>query len=55
MPKKEDLTFASQMVQSMIEAEVKLERAYLRKDTKEFDKIKKMMTEMQKKISEMIK
>ncbi|HTY43834.1 MAG TPA: hypothetical protein VMC80_01185 [Patescibacteria group bacterium] len=55
MLKKEDLPFIEQMIESMMEGEVKLERAYQKKDNNGFDSIKKMMLELQKKISDIVK
>lgn len=55
MLKKEDLPFLEQLVQSMIEGEIKLERAFQKKDNKEFDSIKKLMMELQRKISDIVK
>lgn len=54
MLKKEDLAFIEQMVQSMIEGEIKLERAYLKKDNRGFDDIKRLMLELQRKISDIV-
>jgi hypothetical protein len=55
MLKKEDLPFLEQMIQSMIEGEIKLEMAYQKKDNKNFDDIKRLMLELQKKISDIVK
>jgi hypothetical protein len=53
--KKEDLAFLNQLVQSMVEGEVKLERNYIKKDNKNFDNTKKIMIEIQKKISDILR
>jgi hypothetical protein len=53
--KKEDLGFLNQLVQSMVEAEVKLERSYIKKDNNNFDGTKKIMIEIQKKISDILR
>ena len=55
MLKKEDLPFLEQIIQSMIEGEIKLERAYQKKNNQEFDNIKKLMIELQRKISDIVK
>ena len=49
--KKEDISFLTQLVNSLEDAELKLERAYKSKDAKEFNRIKKFMSNIQKQIS----
>ena len=49
--KKEDISFLSQLVNSLEDAELKLEKAYKSKDAEEFNKIKKFMLDIQKQIS----
>lgn len=50
--KRDAIPFLSQMMQSMAEANDKLEKAYMEKDIDNFNQIKKVMFELQKKISE---
>jgi len=50
--KNNDLVFVNQLVTSLEEAQVKLEEAYAKKDYESFEKIKKFMKEIQKKIEE---
>jgi len=53
--KKEDITFLNQLIKALEEAESKLEEAYDKKDYESFDKSKKLILQIQKKISEIIK
>jgi len=53
--KKEDIPFLNQLVKSLEESELKLEKAYEKKDYEKFSKSKKFMLEIQKQISEIIK
>lgn len=53
--KKEDIPFLNQLVNSLEEAELKLGKAYEKKDYDEFNKSKKFMLQIHKKISEVIK
>lgn len=52
---KGDLEFLNQLVDSIQEARDKLEKAYNEKDYEKFDKTKKFMIQIQKKISEGLK
>lgn len=52
--KKEDIEFLNQLVSSLEKAEYKLEYVYKNKSYGEFNKIKKFMLDIQKKISEVI-
>lgn len=53
--KKEDISFLNQLVKSLEEAMLKLEKAYGKKDYEEFNKSKKIMLRIQEKIQEMVK
>ncbi len=55
MLKKEDISFLNQLVKSLEESELKLEKAFEKKDSEEFNKSKKFMMKIQKQISEVIK
>jgi len=55
MIKKEDIPFLNQLVKSLEESELKLEKAYEKKNHEEFNKSKKFMMKIQKQISERIK
>ena len=52
--KKEDNLFLNQLINSLEEANEKLEKAYEKKDYNNFDKSKKIMLKIQKEISEII-
>lgn len=52
---KGDLEFLNQLVDSIQEAGDKLEKAYDKKDYEKFDKIKKFILQVQRKISEVLK
>ncbi len=52
---KEDMSFLSQLVNSLSEATEKLEKAYNEKDPERFIKAKKFVTEIQKRISELVR
>ena len=52
---KEDFSVLSHLVKTLGEMELKLEEAYEKKDSEEFNKSKKFMLDMQKKISGMLK
>lgn len=52
---REDISFLSQLVKTLEEAELKLEEAYDKKDYESFNKSKKFIFEIQKKISEIVK
>ncbi len=52
---KEDIPFLNQLVKSLEESELKLEKAYEKKDYENFTKSKKFMLQIQKQISEIIK
>jgi len=51
---QEDVKFLNQLINSLEESELKLEEAYDKKDYEAFNRIKKMMLQIQKKISEII-
>ncbi len=55
MIKKEDIPFLNQLINSLGEAESKLEKYYDKKDYENFNKSKKFMLKIQKQISEVIK
>lgn len=52
---KEEFTFLSQLAKSLEEAESKLEQAYEERDYEKFNRLKKFILQIQKKISEIIK
>ena len=52
---KEDIPFLNQLVKALEETELKLEEAYEKKDDESFNKSKKFMLQVQRKISEVIK
>lgn len=52
---KEDIPFLRQLSDSFEEAAIKLEHAYKEKDYVKFGKVKKIMLQIQKKISELVK
>jgi len=51
---REDIAFLNQLSNTLEESELKLEEAYDKKDYESFNRIKKMMLQIQKKISEII-
>ncbi len=53
--KEEDLSVLNQLIKSMDESKEKLEKAYDKRDHDKFNKTKKFMLEIQKKISEVLK
>lgn len=53
--KKEEVVFLSQLIKSLDEASIKLNYAYENKDYEAFNKLKKFIFEVQKKISEVLK
>lgn len=53
--KKEDSLFLNQLVNSLGDAYAKLEKAYEKGNSENFNKVKKMMLKIQKEISEIIK
>ncbi len=55
MVRKEDIPFLNQLVKALEETELRLEKAYEKKDYEDFDKSKKFMLQIQGKISEVIK
>ena len=52
---KSDISFLKQLVKSLEDAETKLKRAYDRRNTKEFDEIKRFMLRVQKQIKDILK
>jgi hypothetical protein len=52
---KEDAPFLMQLVNSLEDSELKLERAYNTKDSARFNEVKKLMLQIQEQISEIIK
>jgi hypothetical protein len=52
---KEEIPFLNQLVKSLEEAELKLEKAHEKKDYEKFNKSKKFMLEIQKQISNLIR
>ena len=53
--KREEVQFLSQLIQSLEEASVNLEKSYKKGDYEKFNKSKKIMISIQKEISEIIK
>jgi len=53
--RKEEIVFLKQIVEASEEAILNLEESYNKKDYENFDRTKKMMLEIQKKISEVAK
>ena len=53
--KRNDIAILTQIIDSLGEAELKLEEAYEKKDAKEFAKAKKFMGQMERKIMGIIK
>lgn len=51
----EEISFLNQLLKTLEEAEPKLETAYERKDYTNFNKLKKLILQIQKKISEITK
>ncbi len=51
---QEDITFLNQLINALEESELKLEEAYDKKDYENFNRTKKMMLQIQKKISEIV-
>jgi hypothetical protein len=53
--KKEEIQFLKQLINSLEEAGLNLEKAYEKKDYENFNKSKKIMLRIQKEISDKIK
>ena len=53
--RKEEIAFLKQIVEASEEAILNLEDSYTKKNYESFDKAKKMLFEIQKKISEVVK
>ena len=53
--RREDIEFLNQLIKALEEAELKLEEAYEKKDYENFNKSKKFIMQIQRKISEVIK
>lgn len=53
--RKEDISMLNQLVESLEEAGLKLEEAYKNKDYRNFDNSKKIILQVQKRISEIVK
>ncbi|MBU2053220.1 MAG: hypothetical protein ABIJ14_03725 [Nanoarchaeota archaeon] len=53
--KKEDISFLKQMAEASEEAILNLEESYVKKDYENFDRAKKIILEIQNKISEVAK
>ena len=53
--KRDDITFLNQLIKALEEAELKLEEAQDKKDYESFNKAKKMMLQIQNKISDITK
>lgn len=53
--KKEDIPVLSQLVKTLEEIELKLKEAYDKKDAESFNSSKKLMLEIQKQISKVLK
>ncbi|MEK6926535.1 MAG: hypothetical protein AABW50_04625 [Nanoarchaeota archaeon] len=54
MINSENIEFLNQLVNSLAKAEIKLEQAYQSQNYDEFNRLKKLMIQMQKRISETI-
>lgn len=52
--KREDNVFLNQLVSSLEEAYEKMERAYEKRDSENFNKMKKIMIKLQKEISDIL-
>lgn len=52
---KSDISFLNQLVKSLEEAEMNLEKSYNKQDFDNFNKSKKMMLRIQNQISDMLK
>ena len=52
---KENISFLSQLIKSLEEAESNLEKAYKKGDIENFNKSKRIMLRIQKEISDIIK
>jgi len=53
--REEDISFLNQLVETLEEAGLKLEDFYNKKDYENFNKSKKLIIQLQKEISEIIK
>ncbi len=53
--RREEITFLRQLVDALEEAELKLEESYNKKDYESFNKLKKFILDVQRKISYMTK
>jgi len=53
--KREEVVFLGQLVKTLEEAELRLEETYEKKDYKNFDRVKKLIIRVQRKISEVVK
>ena len=53
--KREDISFLNQLVRSIEDAELKLERAYKNKDSIEFNDLKRFILHIQKQMQEVLK
>ena len=53
--KKEDVAFLNQLIKALEEAESNLEEVYNKKDYESFNKSKKLILQIQKKISEIVR
>ncbi len=53
--KREEIVFLNQLVKSLTEAEKNLEKSYEKRKYSDFNKSKKIMLEIQKEISDIIK
>jgi len=54
MIKRGDIMFLNQLVKTLEEAELKLEEAYDEKNYESFNNVKKLIIQVQKKISEVL-
>tara|TARA_Y100000296_G_C5091688_1_gene215176 strand:- start:548 stop:736 length:189 start_codon:yes stop_codon:yes gene_type:complete len=52
---KENISFLNHLIKSLEESGLKLEEYYVKKDHKNFKKIKNFMLKIQKKISEIVR
>ena len=52
--KRDDIPFLNQLVKSLGDAGTRLEKAHIKKDAEEFNKVKRFMLQIQKQISDIL-
>ena len=52
--KKGDISFLKQLVMSLEDAEIKLKKAYEKRDTEEFNEVKSFMLKIQRQIGDIL-